>query len=49
MNSSFKLSFFSQMKPHINNLKRYTYGKHIITKLDKLVNEQNIKSLNGMN
>ena len=37
------------MKPHINNLKRYTYGKHIITKLDKLVNEQNIKSMNGMN
>jgi len=44
-----KRKLVSQMKPHINNLKRYTYGKHIITKLDKLVNEQNIKSMNGMN
>lgn len=25
----------SEIKPHIANLKKYTYGKHIITKLDK--------------
>ena len=25
----------SKMRPHIGALKKYTYGKHIITKLDK--------------
>ena len=32
-----KKKLLSLMKPQLNNLKRYTYGKHIITKIDKLI------------
>ena len=32
-----KKKLISQMKPQLSNLKRYTYGKHIITKLDKII------------
>jgi pumilio RNA-binding family len=44
-----KRKLISQMKPHISNLKRYTYGKHIITKLEKIIADQNFKSMNGIN
>lgn len=44
-----KRKLISQMKPHISNLKRYTYGKHIITKLEKIIADQNFKSMNGLN
>ena len=26
-----------KMKPHVSNLKRFTYGKHILTKLEKII------------
>ena len=32
-----KKKMISQMKPQLSNLKRYTYGKHIITKLEKII------------
>lgn len=44
-----KRKLISQMKPHISNLKRYTYGKHIITKLEKIIADQSFKSMNGLN
>ena len=44
-----KRKLIAQMKPHISNLKRYTYGKHIITKLEKIIADQNFKSMNGLN
>ena len=31
-----KKLMIQKMKPHINSLKRYTYGKHIISKLEKM-------------
>ena len=31
-----KKLMIQKMKPHINTLKRYTYGKHIISKLEKM-------------
>ena len=31
-----KKIMIQKMKPHINALKRYTYGKHIISKLEKM-------------
>ena len=39
-----KKKLIQQMKPQLSNLKRYTYGKHIITKLDKIVQSL---SMNG--
>lgn len=42
-----KKKLLSLMKPQLNNLKRYTYGKHIITKIDKLIQSMPINgSLN---
>ena len=26
-----------KMKPHVSNLKRFTYGKHILSKLEKII------------
>jgi len=34
--SSQKKLMIQKMKPHMNNLKRYTYGKHIISKVEKI-------------
>ena len=34
--SNQKKIMIQKMKPHINTLKRYTYGKHIISKLEKM-------------
>ena len=34
--SNQKKIMIQKMKPHINALKRYTYGKHIISKLEKM-------------
>ena len=34
--SNQKKMMIQKMKPHITTLKRYTYGKHIISKLEKM-------------
>ena len=34
--SNHKKIMIHKMKPHMNTLKRYTYGKHIISKLEKM-------------
>lgn len=31
-----------KMKPHVNNLKRFTYGKHIISKLEKMLHSASV-------
>jgi len=30
----------SKLRPHLNNLKRYTFGKHILAKLEKYMGRQ---------
>lgn len=29
------MGFFLQIRPHITTLRKYTYGKHILAKLEK--------------
>ena len=41
-----KISLLNKMRPHISALKKYTYGKHIITKLDKQLNRMAGDDLN---
>jgi len=35
-NNDQKVNFIEFIKPHITSLKKYTYGKHIINRLEKV-------------
>lgn len=36
-----KQQLLLQLRPHMSSLRRYTYGKHIASKVDKFVPERN--------
>jgi len=38
-----RFELIEYIKPHVSSLKKYTYGKHIINKLEKIIggNEEN--------